>query len=57
MHPFVALQNCIKGNPEAFPENIDEEKEEVKKEEEPTQEYRIYPPISFEESQSPKPKL
>ncbi|XWS39628.1 hypothetical protein CRYUN_Cryun18bG0071400 [Craigia yunnanensis] len=26
VHSFVALQNCIKGNPEAFPKNIVEEK-------------------------------
>ncbi|OMO72182.1 Cox19-like CHCH family protein [Corchorus capsularis] len=57
VHPFVALQNCIKANPDAFPKNILEEKEEVKKEEEPAQEYRIYPPIWFKESQNPKPKL
>ena len=56
MHPFVALQTCIKGNPDAFPKNTLEEKE-VKKEEEPTQEYRINPPIWFKKSQSPKPKL
>ncbi|XWS54388.1 hypothetical protein CRYUN_Cryun10bG0085800 [Craigia yunnanensis] len=49
VHPFVALQNCIKCNPEVFPKNIVEEKE-VKKEEEPTQEYKIDPPISFNES-------
>ncbi|XVE49678.1 hypothetical protein DITRI_Ditri01bG0100500 [Diplodiscus trichospermus] len=57
VQPFVALQTCIKGNPDAFPKNILEEKEEVKKEEEPTQEYKIYPPIWFKESKSGKPKL
>ncbi|XVE92989.1 hypothetical protein REPUB_Repub01dG0151200 [Reevesia pubescens] len=57
VHPFVALQTCIKGNPDAFPKNILEEKEEVKKEEKPIQEFRILPPIWFKESQSPKPKL
>ncbi|XVF44614.1 hypothetical protein PTKIN_Ptkin02bG0138400 [Pterospermum kingtungense] len=56
VHSFVALQTCIKGNPDAFSKDILEEKE-GKKEEEPTQEYRIYPPIWFKESQSPKPKL
>ncbi|KAG8500472.1 hypothetical protein CXB51_002740 [Gossypium anomalum] len=55
VHPFVALQTCIKGNPDAFPKNIIEDKE-VKKEEEPIQEYKIYPPIWFKESQKPKPK-
>lgn len=54
MHPFVALQTCIKGNPDAFPKNIIEDKE-VKKEE-PIQEYKIYPPIWFKESHKPKPK-
>ncbi|KAK6241490.1 hypothetical protein QUC31_014858 [Theobroma cacao] len=57
VHPFIALQNCIKGNPDAFPKDILEEKDGDKKEEEPTQEYRIYPPIWLKESQSPKPKL
>nr|KJB77024.1 hypothetical protein B456_012G136600 [Gossypium raimondii] len=57
VHPFVALQTCIKGNPDAFPKNIIEDKE-VKKEE-PIQEYKIYPPIWFKESHKPKrkPKL
>ncbi|KAG4205531.1 hypothetical protein ERO13_A04G109800v2 [Gossypium hirsutum] len=55
VHPFVALQTCIKGNPDAFPKNIIEDKE-VKKEEEPIQEYKIYPPIWFKESQKPKAK-
>ncbi|GMJ03414.1 mitochondrial intermembrane space assembly machinery 40 [Hibiscus trionum] len=56
VHPFVALQTCIKGNPDAFPKTVMEDKE-VKKEEEPVQEYRIYPPLWFRKSQSPKPKL
>jgi intermembrane space import and assembly protein 40 len=56
VHPFVALQNCIKANPNAFSKDILEEAEE-KKEEEPAQEYKIIPPIWSGESQSPKSKL
>ncbi|KAK8564116.1 hypothetical protein V6N13_005670 [Hibiscus sabdariffa] len=56
VHPFVALQTCIKGNPDAFPKTVMEDKQ-VMKEEEPVQEYRIYPPLWFRKSQNPKPKL
>jgi hypothetical protein len=56
VHPFVALQNCIKANPSAFSKDILEE-DEVQKEEEPTQEYKIIPPIWSKESPSPKSKL
>ena len=57
MHPFVALQNCIKANPDAFSKDVlDDDDEEVKKEEEPTQEYKIIPPIWAAEK-GPKPKL
>lgn len=56
VHPFVALQNCIKANPNAFSKDILEEAEE-KKEEEPAQEYKIIPPIWSRESRSPKSKL
>lgn len=55
MHPFVALQNCIKANPDAFSKDILEE--EVKKEEEPAQEYRIIPPKWSRESPRANPKL
>ncbi|XP_059454373.1 mitochondrial intermembrane space import and assembly protein 40 homolog [Corylus avellana] len=56
VHPFVALQNCIKANPNAFSKDILED-DEVQKEEEPTQEYKIIPPIWSKESPSPKSKL
>ncbi|KAJ9190635.1 hypothetical protein P3X46_001816 [Hevea brasiliensis] len=52
VHPFVALQNCIKAKPDAFSKDILEE--EVKKEEKPAQEYRIIPPKWSRESPSPK---
>lgn len=55
VNPFVALQNCIKANPDAFSKDILEEDEEKK--EEPAQEYNIIPPIWSKESQSPKSKL
>ncbi|THU67161.1 hypothetical protein C4D60_Mb05t21730 [Musa balbisiana] len=42
VNPFVALQNCIKANPDAFTKDIlDEEKEP---EEEKVQDYKIIPP-------------
>ncbi|XP_044488311.1 mitochondrial intermembrane space import and assembly protein 40 homolog [Mangifera indica] len=56
VHPFVALQNCIKANPDAFSKDIVEE-DEVKKEEEPPQAGKIIPPIWLANPQSPKPKL
>lgn len=56
VHPFVALQNCIKANPNAFSKDILDDDDEVKKEEEPTQEYKIIPPIWAAEK-GPKQKL
>lgn len=57
MHPFVALQNCIKANPDAFSKDIlDDEEEDKKQEEEITAEYKIIPPIWAEEKAA-KPKL
>ncbi|GAV62358.1 hypothetical protein CFOL_v3_05882 [Cephalotus follicularis] len=56
VHPFVALQNCIKSNPDAFSKDI-LEGDDVKKEEEPSPEYKIIPPIWSVESQSAKSKL
>ncbi|XP_028782860.1 mitochondrial intermembrane space import and assembly protein 40 homolog [Neltuma alba] len=55
VHPFVALQNCIKANPNAFPEDILNEGEV--EETEPAQEYKIIPPTWSRESRNPKPKL
>ena len=65
MHPFVALQSCIKANPNAFSKDVlDEEEEEAEEEErekqkaeEPTQDYRIIPPSWSREPQAPKSKL
>ncbi|XP_057957527.1 mitochondrial intermembrane space import and assembly protein 40 homolog [Malania oleifera] len=56
VHPFVALQSCIKAHPGAFSKDV-LDNEEVEKEEEPKQEYKIIPPIWSTESQSPKSKL
>lgn len=56
MHPFVALQNCIKANPSAFSKDILEE-DEVKNEEEPPPEYKIIPPVWSKEPRTPKSKL
>ncbi|KAF8407406.1 hypothetical protein HHK36_006537 [Tetracentron sinense] len=53
VHPFVALQNCIKVHPDAFSKDVLDE-DESKKQEEHTQEYKIIPP---EYSIEPKPKL
>ncbi|XP_027334931.1 mitochondrial intermembrane space import and assembly protein 40 homolog [Abrus precatorius] len=55
VHPFVALQSCIKANPDAFSKDILGEDES--KELEPIQEYKIIPPKWSKESQSPKSKL
>ncbi|WCJ38958.1 hypothetical protein M5689_019986 [Euphorbia peplus] len=54
IHPFVALQNCIKVHPDAFSKDILED--DVKKEEEAAQEYRIIPPVWSRESPTPKSK-
>ncbi|KAH9746870.1 hypothetical protein WN944_011707 [Citrus x changshan-huyou] len=56
VHPFVALQNCIKANPSAFSKDILEE-DEVKNEEEPPPEYKIIPPVWSKEPRTPKSKL
>ncbi|XP_059656187.1 mitochondrial intermembrane space import and assembly protein 40 homolog [Cornus florida] len=65
VHPFVALQHCIKANPDAFSKDVlddnsevkKEEESEVKKEEERSRKYKIIPPIWSVESKSPKHKL
>lgn len=60
VHPFVALQNCIKANPDAFSKDIldddEAQKEEARKEETPTQQYKIIPPIWSVESKDKKHK-
>ncbi|KAH1204440.1 Mitochondrial intermembrane space import and assembly protein 40 [Glycine max] len=44
VHPFVALQSCIKANPDAFSKDILGKAEDESKELEPVQEYKILPP-------------
>lgn len=56
VHPFVALQSCIKSNPGAFPKDILED-DRVEKDEKPTQQYKIIPPVWSVESRKPNPKL
>ncbi|KAJ1401069.1 mitochondrial intermembrane space import and assembly protein [Sesbania bispinosa] len=55
LHPFVALQSCIKANPNAFSKDILGEDES--KELETVQEYKIIPPNWSKESQSSKSRL
>ncbi|VVB17492.1 unnamed protein product [Arabis nemorensis] len=47
VHPFVALQSCIKANPDAFSKEVleDGEKPEKKEEQPPAQDHRIIPPL------------
>ncbi|XP_022857437.1 mitochondrial intermembrane space import and assembly protein 40 homolog isoform X1 [Olea europaea var. sylvestris] len=52
VHPFVSLQNCIKANPDAFSKDILED-DEVEKDEKPSKEYSIRPPIWSAESKNP----
>lgn len=51
VHPFVALQNCIKANPGAFSKDV-LDGEENKEEDEGVQEYKILPPSWSKESKS-----
>ncbi|XP_077231384.1 cox19-like CHCH family protein [Tasmannia lanceolata] len=51
VHPFVALQNCIKANPEAFSKDVLDE-EESKKEEDEIQDYKIRAPTWSKEPKS-----
>ncbi|XP_057450890.1 mitochondrial intermembrane space import and assembly protein 40 homolog [Lotus japonicus] len=53
--PFVALQSCIKANPDAFSKDILGEDEST--ESEPVQDYKILPPNWSKESQSSVSKL
>ncbi|KAK4252974.1 hypothetical protein QN277_010818 [Acacia crassicarpa] len=57
VHPFVALQNCITANPNAFPEDVLNAGEGEETEPEPAQEYKIIPPTWSRESQNQKSKL
>ncbi|XP_073147866.1 mitochondrial intermembrane space import and assembly protein 40 homolog [Henckelia pumila] len=54
VHPFVALQKCIKVNPNAFSKDILED-EDIKNQEKPSQQYTVRPPIWSQESRNPKP--
>lgn len=58
VHPFVALQKCIKINPDAFSKDVlqndeEEEEDETKKEEKPNPNYRIRPPLWSGKSKTP----
>lgn len=53
VHPFVALQKCIKTNPDAFSKDVLEEGEEVQKEEKQSPNYRIRPPLWSGKSKTP----
>ncbi|KAG9138132.1 hypothetical protein Leryth_001371 [Lithospermum erythrorhizon] len=57
VHPFVALQSCIKTNPNAFSKDVLEDSEDKEEMEKPSQGYRIIPPIWSVESRKAKPKL
>ncbi|GAB2215353.1 hypothetical protein Droror1_Dr00019736 [Drosera rotundifolia] len=58
VHPFVALQECIRVHPDAFSKDVQEDETE-KDDEEPPPDYKIIPPTWALESQSEsqKPKL
>ncbi|KAM7463238.1 hypothetical protein LguiA_031359 [Lonicera macranthoides] len=56
VHPFVALQSCIKANPGAFSKDVLED-DEVEKEKRPTQENKIKLPSWSVEQQKVNPKL
>ncbi|KAK6921500.1 hypothetical protein RJ641_012007, partial [Dillenia turbinata] len=55
VNPFVALQNCIKANPNAFSKDVLGE-DEAEKEEQANIQYKVTPPSWSVESKSPKPK-
>lgn len=57
VNPFVALQSCIKTNPNAFSKDDREGSEGKEEIEKPSKGYRIIPPIWSDESRAPKPKL
>ncbi|CAH9071171.1 unnamed protein product [Cuscuta europaea] len=62
VHPFVALQNCIKTNPDAFSKDIlvddeDSHKEDASKQDEiPPKQHRIIPPMWSSQSKGAKHK-
>ncbi|GFP92443.1 mitochondrial intermembrane space import and assembly protein 40 [Phtheirospermum japonicum] len=55
VNPFVALQKCIKANPDAFSKDVLEDEDSAKKEEKPGPQYNIRPPMWAVESKTPKP--
>ncbi|KAL3510166.1 hypothetical protein ACH5RR_029567 [Cinchona calisaya] len=62
VRPFVALQNCIKANPDAFSkdiledDDINKKDDKTKKQEKPSNEYKVYPPLWSVESKKSKDK-
>ncbi|GAB2284975.1 Oxidoreductase [Dionaea muscipula] len=56
IHPFVALQDCLKAHPDAFSKDVLED-DKIKNEEAPPPDYKLIPPTWALESQFPKPKL
>lgn len=60
VNPFIALQSCIKANPDAFSKDVledDDSVEEANHVEEPKPEYRIIPPPWAVETETPKHRL
>lgn len=53
VNPFVALQSCVQENPDAFSKDILVDDDPEKKEEKPSQEYKIRPPVWSRKSKSP----
>lgn len=54
VHPFIALQNCIQENPDAFSKDIlEDDDKEVEKEENPSPGKKIRPPLWSEKSNIP----
>lgn len=55
MNPFIALQDCIKANPDSFSKDVlDEEESEGGKGEQKVEDYKIIPPLWSREPKSKK---
>ncbi|KAI3951467.1 hypothetical protein MKW92_016602 [Papaver armeniacum] len=52
VNPFIALQDCIKANPNAFAKDVLNEDDSSKEEEEHSEDHRIIPPTWAKEQQS-----
>ncbi|MCL7049215.1 hypothetical protein MKW94_004444 [Papaver nudicaule] len=52
VNPFIALQDCIKANPNAFSKDVLDEDDNSKEEEEQIEDHRIIPPTWAKEQQS-----